>query len=148
MTGACSDGFFVLAVQVAVACDIDLAAYDRPDTTSACDLVELNDAVHHAVVGDGDCGHVIVNCGLHHVFRATGPIMEAVTGMQVQMNEVTIHCRLKRQIRDQATRAALAAFLVLGDVVADRAADYRTGISLQIIHDRFDNRLLQVDLRS
>ena len=67
--------------------DIDLAADDRLDPGSLRSLVEINDAVHHAVIRQGD-GLLpkLLDTG-HHVLDAARAVKQAVFRVDVQMDK-------------------------------------------------------------
>ena len=67
--------------------DIDLAADDRLDPGGLRGLVEINDAVHHAVIRQGD-GLLpkLLDTG-HHVLDAARAVKQAVFRVDVQMDK-------------------------------------------------------------
>ena len=75
---------------------IDLAADDGLDPFGLGGLIEVDDPVHHPVVGDG---HRVLPQGedlVHQLVDAAGPVEQAVLGVQVQVDKAVVigHCFL------------------------------------------------------
>ena len=68
---------------------IDLTADDRLDACLFCGLIELDTAVHDAVVRDGDGALAALLDAVHQLVDAAGTVQQAVFGMDVEMNEVS-----------------------------------------------------------
>ena len=67
---------------------IDLAADDGADALLFALLVEIDDAVHHAVVGDGDGRLSQLPGALHQSLDAAGAVQQAVFAVDVQMDKI------------------------------------------------------------
>ena len=67
--------------------DVDLAADDRLDPGFLACLVEVDRAVHDAVIGERDRGHLELGRPRDHGVDATGPIEQRVLGVVVEVNE-------------------------------------------------------------
>ena len=67
--------------------DVDLAADDRLDPGFLAGLVEVDRAVHDAVVGDGQGGHLELGRSLHERVDAARPIEQRELGVVVQVDE-------------------------------------------------------------
>ena len=50
-------------------------------------LVEVDAAVHHAVIGDGNGRHLLLDDGIHQLFDRAGAVQEAERRVQVQVYE-------------------------------------------------------------
>jgi hypothetical protein len=68
--------------------DVGLAAEDRLDPGVLGLLVEVDHAVHVAVVGEGHRVHAHLLTGLEQVGQPDGPVEQAVLGMQVEVREL------------------------------------------------------------
>ena len=62
---------------------IDLAANDRLDTGSLRSLVEINTAIHNAMVSNGDCRLSQFLDPVHHAADPAGAVQEAVFCMNM-----------------------------------------------------------------
>ena len=71
--------------------DVGLEADDRLDAVLLRLFVEVDDAEHVAVVGDGHRLHAGVGAGLHEIRQADRAVEEAVERVQVEMGEVGGH---------------------------------------------------------
>ena len=67
---------------------IDFASNDRLDTGIICLLVEVDDTVHCAVIGDGNGDHVVGSSPVQKRPYTDGPIEEAVLCVDVEVNKV------------------------------------------------------------
>src|SRR2546427_9612120 len=67
--------------------DIDLAADDRLDAGVLARLVKVDRAVHDAVVGHPDRGHLELGRARDHGWDAAGPIEQRVLGVVVEVDE-------------------------------------------------------------
>ena len=74
-------GFFL---QPAARRDINLAADDGLDALFARRLVKINDAVHRAVVGDGERGEFQFVRLVHQPVQPAGAIEQGILGVQMQ----------------------------------------------------------------
>ena len=70
--------------------DIDLAADDGFDAFFARRLVKINDAVHRAVVGDGERGEFQFMGLVHQPVQPAGAIEQRILGVQMEMNKVRV----------------------------------------------------------
>ena len=66
---------------------IHLVADDRLDAGALTELEQLDGAVHHTVVGEGQGRHAQLHGPLHHLGQLGGPIEEAVVAVVVERNE-------------------------------------------------------------
>ena len=48
-------------------------------------FVMVDGAIHHAMIGDGQCGHIERGGALGHVFDAIGAVEQRIFGMNVKM---------------------------------------------------------------
>ena len=62
---------------------IDLTANNRLDTGSFCRLIEIDTAIHNAMVGNGNGGLSQFLDPVHHTADAAGAIQEAVFCMNM-----------------------------------------------------------------
>ena len=76
-----------LAKQAGPGRDVYLAADDRLDPGFLAGLVEVDRAVHDAVVGESDRGHVELGRSSHHRLDAAGAIEQRVLGVVVEVDE-------------------------------------------------------------
>ena len=76
-----------VAAEVAARGDIDLAADDGLDAGLSGCLVELDDAVHHAVVGDGQAVHAQLFGPCHQLRDAAHAVEQAVFGVDMEVGE-------------------------------------------------------------
>ena len=67
--------------------DIHLIANDRLDPGSRAELEQLNGAVHHPVVGEGQGGHAKFHSPIHHRWQLGRPIQQAVIAVVVERDE-------------------------------------------------------------
>ena len=67
--------------------DIHLIANDRFDPGSRAELEQLNGAVHHPVVGEGQGGHPKFHSPIHHRWQLGRPIQQAVIAVVVKRDE-------------------------------------------------------------
>ena len=67
--------------------DIHLIADNRLDPGSRAELEQLNGAVHHTVVGEGQGGHPEFHSPIHHRRQLGGPIQQAVITVIVERDE-------------------------------------------------------------
>ena len=67
--------------------DIHLIADDRLDPGSRAELEQLNGAIHHTVVGEGQGGHPKLHSPIHHRWQLGRPIQEAVIAVIVERDE-------------------------------------------------------------
>ena len=79
--------FFRLRILDRAVDHIHLIADDRLDAGLTAELEQLDGAVHHAVIGEGQGGHAQLHCPLHHLRQLAGPIEEAVVAVVVERNE-------------------------------------------------------------
>ena len=75
--------------------DIDLAADDRLDVRCLCRPVEVDHAVHHAVVRDGDSVLPELFDARHDILDAARPVEQAVFRMDMQMDKTHDSASLK-----------------------------------------------------
>ena len=66
---------------------IHLVADDRLDAGALAELEQLDGAIHHTVVGEGQGRHAELHSPLHHLGQLGGPIEEAVVAVVVERNE-------------------------------------------------------------
>src|ERR671917_1927668 len=66
---------------------VDLAAHDGLYAGLLCLLVELDGAVHHAVIGERDAGHALILGEGDEIPDTARPIQHRVLRMAVQMRE-------------------------------------------------------------
>ena len=66
---------------------IHLVADDRLDAGGLAELEQLDGAIHHTVVGEGQGRHAQLHGPLHHLGQLGGPIEEAVVAVVVERNE-------------------------------------------------------------
>lgn len=71
--------------------DIRFDADDRIDSRAGEDLVELLDAAHIAVVGDGHGRHVVLFGELDQSLDGAGAVEQTVMGVEVQVYEIRGH---------------------------------------------------------
>ena len=71
----------VLVLLEAVAHNIDLASEDGLNTRLGCHVVELLDAIHIAVVGDGQRWHAELFGTSYHLFDVGGAVQNGVLCM-------------------------------------------------------------------
>ena len=71
----------------AVGTDIHLAADDGGDALLQAGVIEVDDPVHHAVIGHGGVREAKLLKTLDQGLDAVGPVQEAVFGMQMQMSK-------------------------------------------------------------
>ena len=90
-------------VQPAARRDVRLASDDRFDAAFRRRLVEIDRAVHVAVIGDRDRRHLRRVRLLHHVINAARPIEQAVLGVQMQMDEIRMLHALAAATLEAAT---------------------------------------------
>ena len=90
------------AVRHPAAGHIDLAPDDGLDARGLGGLVEVDTAVHHAVVRQGDGSLAQLLHPVHHAVNAAGSIQKAVLAVDMQMHKahgcssldrVTIRCK-------------------------------------------------------
>ena len=79
-----------LLFQPAARRDINLAADDRLDALFARRLVKINDAVHRAVVGDGERGKFQLMRLVHQPVQPAGAIEQRILGVQMKMDKVRV----------------------------------------------------------
>ena len=80
---------FVDFIEAGAGGHIDLTADDRLDACLFCGLIELDTAVHDAVVRDGDGALTTLLDAVHKLVDTAGTVQQAVFGMDVEMNEVS-----------------------------------------------------------
>ena len=68
--------------------DVDLAADHRLDPLPFALLIEVDHAVHHAVIGDCAGGLPQFFYPLHQLWNAAGAVEQAVFGMYVKMHKL------------------------------------------------------------
>ena len=83
----------VAAGAVGFGVDVDLAPDDGLDSLGFAGLVEIDCAVHDAVVGHGDGVHAQFFGAQDERLDVAGPVEQAVLGMEVEMNERLGHVR-------------------------------------------------------
>jgi hypothetical protein len=66
---------------------VGLAADDGADARVLGLLVEFNDPVHHAVVGDGQRGHAQLLGVVNGLADAAAAVEQAVLGVEMQVDE-------------------------------------------------------------
>ena len=67
--------------------DVDLTADDRLDPRVLAGFVEVDGAVHDAVVREADRGHLELRGAAHHRLDAAGAIEQRVLGVIVEVDE-------------------------------------------------------------
>ena len=80
---------FVDFIEAGTGGHIDLTADDRLDACLFCGLIELDTAVHDAVVCDGNGALTTLLDAVHKLVDTAGTVQQAVFGMDVEMNEVS-----------------------------------------------------------
>ena len=80
---------FVDFIEAGAGGHIDFAADDGLDACLFCSLIELDTAVHDAVVRDGDGILAALLDAVHELVDTAGTVQQAVFGMEVEMNEVS-----------------------------------------------------------
>ena len=80
---------FVDFIEAGAGGHIDLTADDGLDACLFCGLIELDTAVHDAVVRDGDGILAALLDAVHKLVDTAGTVQQAVFGMDVEMNEVS-----------------------------------------------------------
>ena len=80
--------FVFLFIKTRAGCDINFTADDRFDVGGLAGTVEIDCAVHHAVVGDGASGAACVFDGGRNFGYAAGAVKEAIFAVQMQMDEI------------------------------------------------------------
>ena len=80
---------FVDFIEAGAGGHIDLTADNRLDACLFCGLIELDTAVHDAVVRDGDGALTTLLDAVHKLVDTAGTVQQAVFGMDVEMNEVS-----------------------------------------------------------
>ena len=80
---------FVDFIEAGAGGHIDLTADDGLDACLFCGLIELDTAVHDAVVRDGDGALAALLDAVHKLVDTAGTVQQAVFGMDVEMNEVS-----------------------------------------------------------
>ena len=80
---------FVDFIEAGAGGHIDLTADDGLDTCLFCSLIELDTAVHDAVIRDGDGILTTLLDAVHELVDTAGTVQQAVFGMDVEMNEVS-----------------------------------------------------------
>ncbi len=68
---------------------IHLTADDGLDASLFCSLIELDAAVHHAVVGAGNGGLSALFYAVHQLVDAAGTVQKAVFRMNMQVDKVS-----------------------------------------------------------
>ncbi len=76
-----------LAQQPRARGDVDLAADDRLDPRVLARLVEVDRAVHHAVVGHGERGHLELGRTCHERGDAARPIEQRILGVVMEVDK-------------------------------------------------------------
>ncbi len=76
---------------------VDLGADDRLDPGVVAALVEVEDAVHVAVVGDPERRLPVGGCGRDHVVEPRRPVEHRVLGVHVEMGERIPHAGSRRR---------------------------------------------------
>ena len=77
-------------LQPAARRDIDFAADDGLDALFARRLVKINDAMHRAVVGDGERGEFQFMRLVHQPVHPAGAIEQRILGVQMQMDKIGV----------------------------------------------------------
>jgi len=80
--------------------DVGLAAEDGLDAGVLGLLVEVDHAVHVAVVGERHRFHAVLLARLHEVGQTDGAVEERILRMQMQMRELGHECFLSRALVD------------------------------------------------
>ena len=78
----------IRTVMTGTGCNIDLAADDRMNSFFLCGAVEVDDAVHRTVVGDGNGGLPQFGNTVDQSVNAAGAVQQAVFTMYMQMGKV------------------------------------------------------------
>ena len=100
--------------------EIDLAAVDGLDLLARFPLdcragvAQLGHAAHHAVVGDGDGGHIEVGRATHHVLHVRGAVEHRILGVIMQVDERHGSPFMRVRARFPAVLAGLDACHMLG----------------------------------
>lgn len=100
---------FVDFIEAGAGGHIDLTADDRLDACLFCGLIELDTAVHDAVVRDGDGALTTLLDAVHKLVDTAGTVQQAVFGMDVEMNEVS---PLTGSLRSHRSCSCLLCFSV------------------------------------
>ena len=87
--------------------DINLAADDGLDAFRAGGLIKFDDAVHRAVVGDGQRGKFQFMRPLHQRVQAARTIEQRILGVQMQVDKISVrHQKRILRARRDAKQAA------------------------------------------
>jgi hypothetical protein len=78
---------FMDAVKARALCHIDFAADNRLNAAGFCSLVKINRAVHYAVVGNGNSGHISLRSSIYQLFNAAGAVKQAVFTVHMEMDK-------------------------------------------------------------
>ena len=71
-----------------IRCDVNLAADDRMECPRFFGfLIKFDDAVHRAVIRDGDGIHPLFGAGIHQIVDARRAVEQTVLGMNVKMGK-------------------------------------------------------------
>ena len=132
----------VLEVVVIVLRDIDLAAEDRLHVRMLLRHVgEVLDAVHIAVVGDGQARHFQLLRPAEELLDVAHPVEDGVLGMDVQMYEGHGCTNINKNPRPSSDRGFVvdnfyyflaAAFLAAARLRAASSASYIIGVPIMM----------------
>ena len=66
----------------------------------------VNGAIHHAVIGEGERGHIHFGGALGHVFDAIGAVEQRILGMDVKMAKTagTFRHQWKPELKENLTK--------------------------------------------
>ena len=86
---ASAGGGFLL--ETAARGDVDLATDDGLDLVLFCGLIELDGAVHDAVIGHRDRRKLVFDGLGHELVEPAARIEQGILGVQVQVDEIARH---------------------------------------------------------
>ncbi len=70
---------------------VNFGAKYRFDARLGASLIELNYAIHDAVVREGYSGHFKFACSLDQILNSSCSVQEAILGVNMQMNKLSHH---------------------------------------------------------
>ncbi len=85
-------------LEAAARSDVDFAPDDRLDARLLAGLVEGDDAVEHAVIGEGQPGEPVLRRPLRQILDPAGAIEQAVLGVHVQVGKRLTVARLRHRV--------------------------------------------------
>lgn len=106
---------------------IDLAADDGLDARLLGRFVELDAAVHDAVVGDGDGVLTALLDTVHKLVDAAGTVQKAVFGMDVKMDEVSPRAAAFAHARTSSVSVLLLCSASRWRSASARASSFSSG---------------------